>query len=62
MDADDTQLYSTHSCDDDSDPPSPISRIERYLRYITDWMTVNKLKLNTDKTELLVCHSKFGLT
>lgn len=29
---------------------------------ITNWMTTNKLKLNTDKTELLILHSKFRLT
>ena len=28
---------------------------------IADWMTTNKLKLNTDKTELLIFHSKFRL-
>jgi len=28
---------------------------------ITDWMTANKLKLNTDKTELLLFHFKLRL-
>ena len=29
---------------------------------ITNWITTNKLKLNTDKTELLILHSKFRLS
>ena len=59
--ADDTQLYTTFSCDDDADLTTAISRIESCLAEITDWMTANKLKLNTDETELLIFHSKFRL-
>lgn len=36
-----------------------ISRIESCLDDITNWMTTNRLKLNTDKTELLFRYSKF---
>ena len=59
--ADDTQLYTTFSCDDKDDLTTTISRIESCLVDITNWMTNNKLKLNTDKTELLILHSKFRL-
>ena len=60
--ADDTQLYTTFSCDDSVDSTSTISRIEICLVDITNWMTTNKLKLNTDKTELLILYSRFRLS
>ena len=60
--ADDTQLYTTFSCDDKDDLTTTISRIENCLVDITNWMTTKKLKLNTDKTELLILHSKFRLS
>ena len=59
--ADDTQLYTTFSCDDNDDLTTTISRIESCLVDITNWMTTNKLKLNTDKTELLILYSRFRL-
>ena len=59
--ADDTQLYTTFSCDDQDDLTTTISRIESCLVDITNWMTTNKLKLNTDKTELLILYSRFRL-
>ena len=34
-------------------------RIELCMVEVNNWMKVNKLKLNTDKTELLILHSKF---
>ena len=61
MYADDTQLYTTFSCDDMDDLTITISRIESCLTDITNWMTSNKLKLNTDKTELLTLYSRFRL-
>jgi len=33
--------------------------MEAYIRYIGKWMTTNKLKLNTEKTELLLIGSQF---
>ena len=57
--ADDTQLYTTFNFNDDVELASANSRIEGCLADITSWMTANKLKLNTDKTELLVFHSRF---
>ena len=59
--ADDTQLYTTFSCDDKDDLTTTISRTESSLVDITNWITNNKLKLNTDKTELLILYSRFRL-
>ena len=59
--ADDTQLYTTFSCDDKDDLTPTISRIESCLVDITNWMTTNELKLNTDKTKLLILYSRFRL-
>ena len=59
--ADDTQLYTTFCCDDQDDLTITIFRIESCLVDITNWMTTNKLKLNTDKTELLILYPRFRL-
>ena len=50
-----------HMYDDMDDLTTTISRIESCLMDITNWMTTNKLKLNTDKTELLILYSRFRL-
>ena len=55
--ADDTQLYIPFSHNDDADISLTTTKIESCLKDIADWMTMNKLKLNTDKTELLFLHS-----
>ena len=55
---DDIQLHTTFSCDDLT---TAISRIKSCLVNITNWTTTNKLKLNTDKTELLIVFSRFTL-
>ena len=43
-------------------PPSnfkeSISVVEGCVKDISDWMIVNKLKLNEDKTEVLLCNPK----
>ena len=56
--ADDTQLYMTmdHSNNDWLDG---LARIERCVSEIRDWMNQNMLKLNDDKTELIVFTSKY---
>ena len=59
--ADDTHLYTTFSCDDSVDLTTTISRIESCLVDITNWMNTNKLKLNTEKTELAILYSRFRL-
>ena len=56
--ADDTQLYIPFSCNDDLDMKRTITKIESCISDIDKWMTINKLKLNKDKTELLLLYSK----
>ena len=57
--ADDTQLYTTFVYNDDNHLASTKISIENCLLEIDHWMTCNKLKLNKDKTELLILHSRF---
>ena len=59
--ADDTQLYTSCSSDDKDDLTTTISRTESCLVDITNWMTTNKSKLNTDKTKLLILYFRFRL-
>ena len=56
--ADDTQLYMTmdHSNNDWWDG---LARIELCVSEIREWMNQNMLKLNDDKTELIVFKSKY---
>ena len=46
--ADDTQMYQHCSRDD----TSAADRLERCIADVGQWMSANRLKLNTDKTEL----------
>ena len=57
--ADDTQLYSSFTCNDEHDLSSTAQRIEYCLADISTWVLLSKLKLNEDKTELLVIHSRY---
>ena len=52
--ADDCQVYFSF----DSVSSATITRIEACLQDIASWMSLNKLKLNGDKTELLVIGSR----
>ena len=52
--ADDSQVYFSF----DSDSPVILPGIEACLPDIATWMSLNKLKLNGDKTELLVIGSR----
>ncbi|CAB4024192.1 Hypothetical predicted protein [Paramuricea clavata] len=56
--ADDNQIYTTFGFNNDVELSLTTCRVERCLADITNWMSANKLKLNTGKTELLVLHSK----
>ena len=57
--ADDTQLYITFKTDSASDACLAKSRVEHCVEEIDRWMISNKLKLNDDKTELIVFSSKY---
>jgi len=52
--ADDTQLYLSFSSSSSNKLDSAKLQIETCLSEIDEWMTQNKLKLNKDKTEILV--------
>ena len=58
MYADDTQMYAplTMSSEDET-----IERFENCVKEVKDWMTINKLKLNDDKTEVLLCATESRL-
>ena len=49
--ADDTQLYISFSTDN---ADSSLHRLQQCLTSVQSWMTINKLKLNPDKTEFLL--------
>jgi len=52
--ADDTQLYISYPMDSEEKQFSAVSKIEKCISDIASWMKKNKLKLNEDKTELLI--------
>lgn len=56
--ADDTQLYITFNSSSPDDLEMATSRIEACVRDIDAWMCWNKLKLNSDKTELLYLNAQ----
>ena len=57
--ADDTQLYISFNTNCCADLDEAKLRIERCVKEIDLWMCKNLLKLNRDKTELVVIRSKF---
>ena len=57
--ADDTQIYVSFKYQKQIDFENIKVRIEACLTEIMNWMTDNKLKLNPEKTELLILSSKF---
>ena len=56
---DDTQLYITFKTDSADDACLAKSRVEHCVEETDRWMSSNKLKLNDDKTELIVFISKY---
>ena len=56
--ADDTQLYVTFKSNSTDDLETARSRIQTCIRDVDAWMALNNLKLNTDKTELLVLNAR----
>ena len=55
--ADDTQLYISFRPRDDVSRAEVVARVESCVADIRAWMTANYLKLNDDKTELVVLSS-----
>ena len=58
--ADDTQLYISFSTNNDMEYTNSITKIEECLSDTDKWMSINRLKLNKDKTELLYLFSKYN--
>ena len=56
--ADDTQLYISFSPNNGLELASTIAKIQDCSSDLDRWMSLNKLKLNKDKTELLYLYSK----
>ena len=58
MYADDTQLYLSMKTTKVEDVVSALTRVVVCLSKLKQWMLLNNLRLNNDKTELLVLHAK----
>ena len=56
MFADDTQIYISFKT---TDIASAKQRVEDCVTEIGHWMNINKLKLNEDKTDILLIHSRY---
>ena len=54
--ADDTQLHFAFKS---ADVDATKSRVENCISAICRWMDLNELKLNHDKTEVMLIHSKY---
>ena len=59
--ADDTQLCISFSTNNDFELTNGITKIEECLFDVDKWMSINRLKLNKDKTELFYLFSKYTL-
>ena len=49
--ADYSQLYVSFAS---GDSPAALNGLQSYLASVQSWMSMNKLKMNTDKTEFLL--------
>ena len=58
--ADDPLLYISFSTKNDMELTNSITKIEECLSDIDKWMSINRLKLNKDKTELHYLFSKYN--
>ena len=58
--ADDTQLYATFDATNHVEVARAVSKLELCVSDMKQWMNNNKLKLNDDKTEVLVISSRYG--
>ena len=57
--ADDTQLYLSFDSKSGAAEASAVAQIEACAGEIDNWMSANRLKLNSDKSELLIINSKY---
>ena len=60
--ADDTQLYLSFNTLNEEDRVCTVAQVDSCVRDIDHWMASSRLKLNNDKTELLVISSKYQLS
>ena len=56
--ADDSQVYITFKSDDLEDLEIARGTLEQFLVDVNNWMLQNNLKLNQDKSKLIVMHAK----
>ena len=56
--ADDTQLYLSFKSDDKSGLDEAISAMNRCISDLRNWMIRDRLKINDDKTELILIGSR----
>ena len=61
MYADDSQVYITFKSDDLEDLEIARGTLEQCIVDVNNWMLQNNLKLNQDKSELIVMHAKHRL-
>ena len=54
-------FFISFSTNNDRELTNSITKIEECLSDIDKWMSINRLKLNKDKTELLYLFSKYNL-
>ena len=57
--ADDTQLYLSFDSKSGAAEALAVAQIEACAGEIDNWMSANRLKLNSDKSELLIINSKY---
>ena len=60
--ADDTQLYLSFKADSNRSQAEALTAFQDCISSIRDWMTVDKLKLNEDKTEIIIIGTRAQLS
>ena len=58
MYADDTQLYLAFKPRDYANETAAVSSIQSCIRHVQNWMMMDRLKLNLDKTEFLILRTR----
>ena len=59
--ADDTQLYVSSMNNDPEERSTAVARLNDCIKYVRTWLTQNMLKLNDEKTKVILFTSKHGL-